>query len=310
MPDDRTQAPSPARPSPSRLAVLGTAVWLLAVVFTPIARIDTLIVLSPLVIHPLVLGLAETDRFAPRLSAAVAWVQLPAAVSLVAAFVLAPSTLALGLSIPWLALTAATALLGLLRIRDHGPRNPTQLCLSAGLCFVAIGGAWASSAALGFRPLGFSLTIVYLTAAHFHYAGFVLPVVAGLVVLELDSPLLRWVPLAVLAGVPLVAIGITGSPVAEVVGSIVLALGGAGVALGQIAVARRSRSTAAILLAVSGLALLWGMVLASLYAVTEFRGAAWPAIGEMIVLHGTVNALGFGLFATWGWTLRPRGHDE
>lgn len=232
MPDARTQAPSPARPRPSRLAVLGTAVWLLAVVFTPLARIDTLIVLSPLVIHPLILGLADTDRFAPRFSAAVAWVQLPAAVSLVGAFLLAPSELALGLSIPWLGLTAATALLGLLRIRDHGVRDTRQLCISAGLCFVAIGGAWASSAALGFQPLGFSLTIVYLTAAHFHYAGFVLPVVAGLVVLELDSPLLRWVPFAVLAGVPLVAIGITGSPLAEVVGSVVLALGGAAVAPG------------------------------------------------------------------------------
>ena len=44
----------------------------------------------------------------------------------------------------------------------------------------------------------------------------------------------------------------------------------------------------------------------AIYAIGEYRGVPWPSIPEMVRLHGTVNALGYGLLGTWAWTLEDR----
>jgi hypothetical protein len=182
-----------------------------------------------------------------------------------------------------------------------------ELGIDGGLVLVSVGGAWALAACAGLSPLGFSATIVRLTAAHFHYAGFVLPVLAGLAVRRVDRPYTRWIPIAILLGVPLVAAGITASPVLEVVGAIVTAVAAAAVAVVQLSLAAGARTrTATLLLAGSGLALLWGVSLAAIYAVGEYRGLPWPSIPEMVQLHGSVNALGFALLGTWAWNLEER----
>ena len=50
----------------------------------------------------------------------------------------------------------------------------------AGLVYLAVGGGWTVLAWGGLRPLGFAAPIVLLTAVHFHYAGFALPLLTGL----------------------------------------------------------------------------------------------------------------------------------
>ena len=61
------------------------------------------------------------------------------------------------------------------------PGWPEAMLLLAGLVYLAVGGVWTVIARAGLRPLGFPDLIVLLTAVHFHYAGFALPVLAGLV---------------------------------------------------------------------------------------------------------------------------------
>jgi hypothetical protein len=51
---------------------------------------------------------------------------------------------------------------------------------------------------------------VLLTAIHFHYAGFALPLLTGLAGRALGGRIARIASLGVIAGVPLVAFGITG----------------------------------------------------------------------------------------------------
>ncbi|MEZ4934569.1 MAG: YndJ family transporter [Saprospiraceae bacterium] len=52
------------------------------------------------------------------------------------------------------------------------------------MAYLSVGGLWAVADRMGWRPLDYDPEIVFLTVAHFHYAGFVLPIVAGFVVRE------------------------------------------------------------------------------------------------------------------------------
>ena len=49
------------------------------------------------------------------------------------------------------------------------------------MLYLPIGAGWLVLYRLGVRPLGFADVIVLLTGVHFHYTGFVLPIVAGMV---------------------------------------------------------------------------------------------------------------------------------
>ena len=76
--------------------------------------------------------------------------------------------------------TGLVALHGLWRLW-RGSHRTSEVCLDAGLLYLAVGGTWTVIARAGLRPLGFPDLIVLLTAVHFHYAGFALLVLAGLV---------------------------------------------------------------------------------------------------------------------------------
>ncbi len=281
--------------------------WVVGITVLGLGQLESLIVLSPLVLHPLVIALAQTQIAAPRLHTFVRWMQLPCAALLAVALAHAPSLLAAVLALPWLVVTGLTAVLGLQRLRKRGIAPLHELAIDGGLAFVSVGGLWAVATCAGFTPLDFSPTIVALTAAHFHYAGFVLPVLSGIAVGHVNRSYTRWIPIAILGGVPLVAVGITASPLVEMVGAIVLAAGAVATAVTQLSVAANARRRlVALLLAGSALALLWGISLAVIYAVGEYRGLPWPSIPEMVHLHGSVNALGYGLVATWAWTLHAR----
>jgi ABC-type Fe3+ transport system permease subunit len=112
---------------------------------------------------------------------------------------------------------------------------------------------------------------------------------------------------AIIVGTPLLAVGITASPVIEIVAACLLATGCVLVALLQIRVAWRQGSpTALTLLSASSMSLLAGMGLALFYAASEFLAAAWIDIPTMIPLHGTANAFGFALLGLLGWSLAER----
>lgn len=312
---DDTTSGTPSRlgePGGVRFAVLGSLVWVAWLVLDTPDAIAALIGLSPAVLHPMIVRLARLHASeGSRLERGLSWVQLPAAACLLVALGRPPGTLAAALALPWLLATLWTAALGIQRARAHRLRPLSELSIDAGLVMLAVGGAWVVASRAGMRPMGFSPIIVLLTAAHFHYAGFVLPVLAGLAVRMSGRRAYRLIPVGVLLGVPLTAVGITVSPLIEVVAAVLVASSGIGLAVAQLDLSRQIRTRmASMLLAVSALALLYGMTLAAIYAVGEYRGLPWPSIPEMASLHGTVNALGFGLLGTWGFTFAQRFEPE
>lgn len=251
----------------------GSVVWLGWLTFADVGPVEGLLVLSPLVLHPLVLQLASQDDDPALLRRLLSWLQLPAATALVASFVVDKGTLAAGLAVPWLGVAGLTALYGLLRLWRRGLKPAWAVSVDAGLVFLSIGAMWTVASRYGMRPLGFSDTIVLLTGAHFHYAGFVLPVLAGLVARAHARNVLDVAAWGVVAAVPATAIGITYSPALEVVAAYGLSACGFAVAIGQLSIARAARlSAASLLMGLSSLSLMLAMTLASVYATGEFRG--------------------------------------
>lgn len=145
---------------------------------------------------------------------------------------------------------------------------------------------------------------------HFHYAGLLLPLVAGRVVRRFPGArFAASAAVGVVLGVPAVAAGISATqlgrgPAFECAAGWGLALSGLGVALFHVRLALESKNAASVcaLWAVAGVALFFGMPLAAAYATRAFGAPLpWLGIPAMRALHGTANALGFGLCGVLAW---------
>lgn len=300
-------------------ALIGTAAWA-AFVVARVAdlRADAwshaLLLFAALVLVPLALELlAEADdpTAGARLLGWAQRLQLPAALLLAAACWLTPGAGAAALALPWAMVTVLFALAGLLRMKHGGMRRALdRLSADAALVLSAVGGAWTLADRVGFRPLNFDAAIVALTAVHFHYAGLLLPLFAGLVQRELwFSRFAGRAVVGVVLGVPALALGITATQLGwgsslEAGTGVGVALAGALTAVLQVRIALETRQSVAtrLLLGVSGAALFFGMVLGALFAVREFaQPFPWLGVPQMRMLHGTVNAIGFGLCGVLGW---------
>ncbi len=282
-----------------------------------------LLLFAALVLVPLALGLfseGQATAGAPeRIMQAVARAQLPAALLLVVSCWLAPGPLAATAAIPWVALMFGLGVAGGWRVRRGGwQRGLDGLASDAALVFSAVGAVWTLMDRAGYRPMKFDGAIVTLTAVHFHYSGFLLPLAAGLVQRELFfMKLASQAVVGVVLGVPAVALGIMATqagwpPGIEAGAGCGLALAGMAVGILQVRIAVESRRPAVtrLLLGVAGVSLFFGMVLAALYAIRS-SVVLVPGLGipQMRMLHGTLNAIGFGLGGVLAWRRMalPRG---
>ena len=290
--------------------MVGTMVWVIWQMMADAAGPGLLFLLSPLVLVPLLLANFSDEEPSPVWRALI-WSQLPCALALVLGLSLKPSAFALLACVPWAGWTALLAFEGLTRLlaryRNHGLPGLAsgELAVIAGLVFPLVGSVWLLADRLGVELLGFDALFVRLTAVHFHHAGLSLPLMAGLLARERPEGVVRYAALTIVLAVPLVALGITFSPLLEVVGSLMTASAASVVGLGLLARSRELEVIPALLSALAGAALLGAMCFAASYAIGEYRAVPWPDIISMIQLHGAVNALGFGLLGAWSWYLVP-----
>jgi len=297
--------------------IVGSLVWLalgsLALLgLIGLSLLEQLFLLAPLVITPLslpLLRILEQQPLQYALYRAIRAGQPVCALLAAVAFLLPPGLPAGALALAWLGLTGLAALLGLLRLVARASFDTKELVIDASLAYLAIGGGWLVLSRLGINPLGFDETIILLTAVHFHYAGFAAPLITGLTGHALSAAnrsqkLYRGSALGVIAGTPLVAAGITLSPLVEVVGAVILATSLAGIAyLTRYLVLRVITGTLArTFLTISAVCLLAGMLFTYLYALGEFSGYPLVSIPQMVIIHGMLNSLGFALFGLLGWT--------
>jgi hypothetical protein len=279
-----------------------------------------LLLFAALVLVPLALELLRDLEEAATSARWFVWIerlQLPAALALLVACWLPPGALAAAATLPWAGLTAGMAVIGLWRAQQGGLRRDLDgLCRDAALIFAVIGGAWTLADRYAYRPLGFEVAIVALTAVHFHFAGLLLPLFAGLVQRELFFwRLASRAAVGVVLGTPALAVGIVmtqlgAGPSFEAAAGCGLALAGMAVGVLHVRIATDGKGQPLLtraLLAVAGVSLFIAMVFAALYAMRAFVAPfPWLGIPQMRMLHGTLNAIGFGFCGVLAWRRMAR----
>jgi YndJ-like protein len=260
---------------------------------------------APLVLVPLglrLLGVATPGSEPPRLARLAA---LPAAGLLTLSFLLEPGSLAAALSLPWLGMTAAVALTaGLTLLGDPARFRPgVRLATTAAVAFLAVGAAFATTDRLGARPFDFPTEIILLTAVHFHFAGFVLPLAGALAHGRRPT---RWLAVAlglVVVGIPITALGFLSIPLANWIGAMLTAIGAFGIGSATLLMARYLTTRGArILAAIAGASLLVSMPMAAIYSTGVLVGTTWLDLPTMARIHGGLNSFGFALPVILAWT--------
>lgn len=205
----------------------------------------------------------------------------------------------------WLALLKGGELFLAIRIRT------TDWLELFALGYWATGAFWAVCFLAGFQPVGFDPVIVSLTAAHFHVAGFVLTVAVWCLLVEEKNSINRVLARGVMAGMPLVALGITLSKldypnwietlasVSFVALALLVAWQHARLSLDK----KHDRKAGWYWLA-GAVCLLFGGTLAAVYGLRFQFPLAWINIPNMKIWHGTLNAMGFGWLVLRGWEIQ------
>ncbi|MFO1519214.1 MAG: YndJ family protein [bacterium] len=310
----------------SQATLYGFLIWLILLWLffahrAPLTSIDLLFLLSPLMIAPVVMRL-KAIFFPPRskaqsLTFSLATHLQPFLATAVAISFLKPQGIRSGaFASSWLLFTGLLSLHALFRIFENAPeryRNRKELSVNVAFLYVSIGAAWLAVYRLGIYPLEFGPTITLLTAVHFHYAGFAAPFLAGLLGTRIpDSPqgAFRFygpIVFMILLGVPLIAAGITFSPLVETFGACVMAGGVAGLGLLTLRSLKLFHNPRTrICLFLSSLSALSGMALAVLYGIRALTHGPMVSLPQMVKFHGWINSVGFVGLGLLGWSLENR----
>ncbi len=270
---------------------------------------------AALVIFPLVFELwagdVSTTGLPERILRWVTTAQLPAALLLGVACWLPAGIGAFLAALPWAMLLGAMAVAGGQRARRGGwARDLDGLASDAALMF-AVGGAGCLLAErAGWRLLGVESPLILLGTVHFHYAGVLLPLFAGLV--QRDVFFLRLAARAlvgVVLGVPAVAVGVLLTQLGaghgiEAGTGMGFALVGMLVGVLQVRIALEAKRPrhSRVLMAVAGASLFFAMILSAGYATRSMFGAGlWLEQPAIRLWHGAANAIGFGLCGALAW---------
>lgn len=269
------------------------------------------------------------DRVVPgvadsRLRTWTRWLWLPGALGATAALLLHKGGWAALAALPYLLFAGLLGLSALLRLRAtwRSLTLPGLLRIGA-LAQLPVGAGWLLLSRWGMEPLGFKEPIVVLTGVHFHFAGFLAPILVAEVAERLGlgtRPLLtrghkhpetlgflasvvRWGGLGLLLGTPALAAGFVLAPALQAGAALTITLSLS--AVGLCALARLRHAPRPVPLALSWLCVLAGMGLAAIYAIGEYTGAWWLNMAEMALTHGLLNGLGFALFGVVAWHGTP-----
>lgn len=276
--------------------------------------IEVLFLLAPLVHVPLGLRVVRKLQAECSLFGRLAIRLLPigaiaAAVSFWPRTGLSAGFLAAG----WFFVCLLLAAEGLVLFFRGGYRSAEGICTSVGLVYLAVGGVWLVLSRSGVTPMHFAEPIILLTAVHFHFTGFALPVIAAATGRALANrapngalaTLFPYVGAGIVSGPAILAGGfVFGYPLWKLLAALFLAT--VCIALAALVfsvVPRIEPRSAPVLLCISASSLIIGMVLAGAYVIGDFTQRYWLLIPRMARWHGTANALGFALCGLAGWAL-------
>ncbi|MFJ9499161.1 YndJ family protein [Brevibacillus centrosporus] len=283
---------------------IGLLVWLLFWFIPYYDQTERIILFAVFVVVPLTLyRVIESAKQKPLFLLKLLVSQIPiGAMALAVSFLLSPGIVAGLLSIPWGFVTVWIAVTGAFLFIKR-TANLAELSKGIGFLYISIGGIWVVAHQFGVPLLGFQGHIMLLTVNHFHYAGFVAPVLFGFLH---DS---QWKSsfsriMVVLGGIApiLIALGITYSPLVEWVSVAVFTLS---LLLYSVLVffsiiPKATGWTKGLHILASSV--IWiTMALAVTYGFGEWTGQPTLLISTMIFFHGWGNAILFSFIGVLAW---------
>lgn len=201
----------------------------------------------------------------------------------------------------YLIFTMIIALYGLTRFLKRGFTNFEEFAIDSGLVYLALGGIWFFAYKTEFNT-GFSPLITWLTAIHFHYSAFLLPIFIGLLGRLYQSTFYKIICAILIISPMVVAIGITFSPWIELL-SVMLYIFGL---YGLIFLVWKTSFQIPLqkwLVRMSFAALGVTIVFSLLYALGTGFGLGALSINFMLLFHGLLNCILFAMAGLIGWAI-------
>ncbi|CAH2465468.1 MULTISPECIES: YndJ family protein [Bacillus cereus group] len=204
----------------------------------------------------------------------------------------------------WFAYTGIVALFGISRLLERGWKPLEEAAIDSAFIYLFLGGFWFFASVAKFPIMHFSSDIVLLTAAHFHYSAFLLPLSAGLLgrKRERGSKLYDAIMFIIVISPMTVAIGITYSRVFEFFAVFIYlcSIYGYGVYVWR---TKFNAISAKILLTLSSSTLMVTIMFSLIYSYGNFKQVMTITIAQMVWIHGVVNGIGVALPAFLGWMI-------
>lgn len=207
-------------------------------------------------------------------------------------------------AILWFIYTGIIALFGVSRLLERGWKPLEETAIDSGFIYLFLGGFWFFSSVANIQIMQFSSDIVLLTAAHFHYSAFLLPLFAGLLgrKQQTKSKLYRIIMFIIIISPMTVAIGITYSSVFEFFAVLfyLLSLYVYGIFVWK---TKFTFMSAKVLLIISSSTLMVTILFSLFYSYGNFKGMMTVTIAQMVWIHGVVNGVGVALPGCIGWMI-------
>ncbi|MRH44545.1 hypothetical protein GH741_18020 [Aquibacillus halophilus] len=285
---------------------IGLFLWLFTWFNSNYLNTERIILLATFVIVPLAIFIVmeywEDNVHRSSILLSFFIVLLPiGAITAAGSFSLSPGIVAGLLAIPWTIVTGLIAIWGLLLLRET-PFQLAHMSIAVGFIYISVAGIWFITHQFSLPLLGFEGQMMLLTVNHFHYAGFVVPILFGffhryqrsfftglLVILGVIAPIL-------------IALGMTYSPKLEWIS--VLVFGFAILLYSWLVftfvIPKATKWTKGLHILSSGV--VWmTMILALLYGFGQWIGQPTIPISQMILFHGWGNAIFFSLLGLLAW---------
>lgn len=197
--------------------------------------------------------------------------------------------------------TIIIAVYGFSRFIKRGFTHIEEFAIDMGLIYLAFGGGWffAYIAEIDF---GFSPLITWLTAIHFHYSAFLLPIFIGLFGRIYKSTYYPVITSILLVSPMIVAIGITFSRWIELFSVLLYIVGIYGL-IYQSMRARFKNQLQKSFVRISFFSLGITILFSMLYALGNGFGITNTSIDFMLRFHGILNCLLFAGTGLVGWAL-------
>ena len=207
-------------------------------------------------------------------------------------------------AIIWFLYTGIVALFGVSRLLERGWKPLEETAIDSGFIYLFLGGFWFFASVANIPIMQFTSDIVLLTAAHFHYSAFLLPLFAGLLGRkQQEKSKLYTVAMFIMIISPMtVAIGITYSRTFEFFAVLLylISLYMYGIFVWK---TKFTSKSAKILLIISSSTLMVTILFSLFYSYGNFKHVMTITIAQMVWIHGVVNGMGVALPGCIGWMI-------